>query len=409
MLINFLKKVIHKIHILIHIEAHLLQIKSSIDDLRIDDLRSSHENLKASLESLNASIEQIRSNITQIEAANALCNRNIDNVYKDIIQKSIYWDPQWYNLTYGHNFSMQEALDYWYHIGWRKGENPSRFYNINYNKQNSPTNPLIEYIFRHFYSNPDNKNNFSNPDEEIIISKYISYKSTRKSKSCIYTAITNNYDDLEQIRTYFHVNPEWDYICYTDNEEYIKRKTIGIWEIRPLAFSSLDGTRNNRWHKLHPHLLFPEYEESIYIDSNINILSGKIFSIVDGTTKTLMLPKHWRDTCVYKEYDVVRGTNLDFPQIIDSELRLIEDAGMPKNYGLTENNVMYRRHNNPQIIKIMEEWWEMISTYSKRDQLSLPFILWKNHILIENVVFSNIRDMHEDFYIYDHPRHNSNQ
>lgn len=46
--------------------------------------------------------------------------------------------------------------------------------------------------------------------------------------------------------------------------------------------------------------------------------------------------------------------------------------------GLTENNVIYRKHKDPRCIKVMEDWWYMVENYSRRDQLSLFYVLWKN-------------------------------
>lgn len=33
----------------------------------------------------------------------------------------------------------------------------------------------------------------------------------------------------------------------------------------------------------------------------------------------------------------------------------------------------------------MEEWWNEMEKYSKRDQLSLPYIIWKNGYSFEDV------------------------
>jgi hypothetical protein len=38
-----------------------------------------------------------------------------------------------------------------------------------------------------------------------------------------------------------------------------------------------------------------------------------------------------------------------------------------------------RRHNRPDLIRAMEDWWDEIVHYSKRDQLSFSFVAWKNN------------------------------
>ena len=53
-----------------------------------------------------------------------------------------------------------------------------------------------------------------------------------------------------------------------------------------------------------------------------------------------------------------------------------EQQQFPKNFGLWETGVIIRKNNDK--IKTMEQkWWELLNTYSHRDQLSFPFILWK--------------------------------
>ena len=95
-----------------------------------------------------------------------------------------------------------------------------------------------------------------------------------KNKKVIYICITGNYD---QIINHDFVNHEYDYVCFTDNIP--KDRENYIWQFKPLQFNKLDNVRNNRWHKLHPHLLFSEYEESLYLDGNINIKNKNFFKI----------------------------------------------------------------------------------------------------------------------------------
>ena len=125
-------------------------------------------------------------------------------------------------------------------------------------------------------------------------SEYQNYKKNRKAKGVIYTCIIGNYDSL---KTHKYINFDWDYVCYTNNRNI---NSDGIWEIKELEFDKLDNSKNNRWHKLNPHLLFKEYEESIYLDGNIRILSEDFFSLIKK--KDLFIStKHLRRNCLYEE------------------------------------------------------------------------------------------------------------
>ncbi|HFV8866715.1 TPA: glycosyl transferase, partial [Escherichia coli] len=52
----------------------------------------------------------------------------------------------------------------------------------------------------------------------------------------------------------------------------------------------------------------------------------------------------------------------------------------PKGYGMGENNIIIRKHNSPEIIEAMEQWWLFYVNIAKRDQLSLMFILWLKNV-----------------------------
>lgn len=325
------------------------------------------------------------------------------------IQDSFLWDALWYIKKYNYNFYKRDALEYWYFKGWRKGESPSKYLNVEFYQKRynvKDRNPLLHYLdkgrFWNFY--PDNKNNYKSKEDEKKITDYLTYKQTRQAKSVVYTCITNNYDDIFEIKTYKYINKEWDYICFTDNEEHIKLGQIGIWKILPLQSNENDDTLNNRWHKTHPHILFPNYEESIYIDANINILTNKLFATIKEKDNDLLLPIHFNNVCIYYEYEWALQSSIDKRENVEKGLKTIKEAGMPHNYGFTENNILYRKHHNSNIIELMEEWWNFIITYTKRDQLSFSYLLWKHKIEVEDITFQNARIDINNFYVFDHKK-----
>lgn len=238
-------------------------------------------------------------------------------------------------------------------------------------------------------------------DEEAIVS-YWSKRKYRKATSVIYTCITNNYDDINEIACPYYINHNWDYVCYTDNQDDIKKGKVGVWEIRPLEFSTLDNTRNNRWHKTHPHILFPDYHSSIYIDANIDILSPWLFNAAENSNEKIFLPRHYFRNCIYDEFSTVLIEFLDDIKTVLSLKKIIKKSGMPPNYGLTENNIIFRKHHDPDIKMLMENWWEIIKHHSKRDQLSLSWLLWKQSIPINEISRPNVRDMPEDLIVFGH-------
>lgn len=212
----------------------------------------------------------------------------------------------------------------------------------------------------------------------------------------IYTCLIGNYDFLKHFPT---IEENWDYVCFTD----LNLKSDTQWNIKPLTFNKLDSARNYRWHKTHPHILFPEYKQSLFIDANIWIKSHWIFDqIKKHKNDNIILAKHFKNTCLYQEYEDCKKSNKDDSSIMATQISKIKNDGFPKNIGLSEANVIFRKHNQPEIKKTMEDWWWWIENFSKRDQLSLHYVLWKNQI--NPIYFSDksLRKMIDDFLIIPH-------
>ena len=329
----------------------------------------------------------------------------IEDFEKQQILSSGLWDPLWYNRTYNHTFNKIDALDYWYNTGWRNGEAPSEKIDMNKvqefcNVKNM--NPIKAYLTTTLYITSCNI--FASNKDELTAKEYLKNKPSKQT-SVIYTCITNNYDDINEIKAYTYTNPNYDYVCFTDNNDWIKKGHIGIWEMRPLQYTKLDAGRNNRWHKLHPHELFPEYEESIYIDANINILDNYLFTKINEMNKDFIVPEHFENTCIFQEFNKIKTQHIDTEDALNRTYEKIKD--MPVNYGFSENNILYRKKKKKEIIQIMEEWWNMVEHCSKRDQLSLTYILWKHNIKVDDLTISNTRLAKQHFFVFDHKKDRS--
>lgn len=220
----------------------------------------------------------------------------------------------------------------------------------------------------------------------------------------VYTCITGGYDKLIEQEYKF---PNYRYICFTDNKELISKKHSNGWEIFPLCFDKLDNTRNNRWHKVHPHKLFKDFSQSVYIDSNINILTPYLYETIKEKNQNIIIPKHFARTCVYKECKACIASENDTETNINKMVEFLRQENMPENYGLNENCIIYRRHNSSEIVKMMEEWWNFIENYTKRDQLSLSYVLYKNGIKPDDIAINNARFDEKNFLFVSHSKKNS--
>ncbi|MBO4700234.1 MAG: glycosyltransferase [Alphaproteobacteria bacterium] len=235
----------------------------------------------------------------------------------------------------------------------------------------------------------------------IIIPK----KTGGKNDGVIYTCITGDYDDLIQPSC---INKNYDYILFTDNAKYIKKKNVGVWKVRPLAFNKGGLAEINRWHKFHPHILFPDYQTSIYIDANINVKTAKLFDDIDKIPDgaVLSVPKHYKRDCIYEEIDAVAHYELDTDENLRRYKAFLGKEKFPAHYGLGENNVIWRRHHDKKCIKVMTDWWDVLQKYSKRDQLGLFYVLWKNKLKIPYLSDVNYRIDTVNFEFCGHKKKN---
>lgn len=199
----------------------------------------------------------------------------------------------------------------------------------------------------------------------------------QKEKTIIvYTAIVNNYNPL---RNPAFIEDGIDYVCFTDQPKWFALSNNTIWKGRPFPVSDLDPTLTNRQVKLLPHRFFPEYEYSVYVDGSINIIGGIRALLEKYDCPSMLSFNHPRRSCIYEEGQVCIDMRKGDPQAISRQLEQYRSEGFPESYGLTENNVLIRRHNDPAIIKLMEDWWRELLAQSRRDQLSFPYVAWRNN------------------------------
>ncbi len=235
----------------------------------------------------------------------------------------------------------------------------------------------------------------------IVMNLDYAMYQTRKKTKVVYTCLTGGYDALP---LHEYLDYSWDYVCFTDNQNLLKMKRYGAWEIRPLLFSELDNQLNNRWHKTHPHKLFPDYNESIYIDSNISVLTSWLFDTIAEKNKDLVIPIHYGNDCIYDEIKTVLKYKLASVDSVNKMNDFLKAENFPHHYGLNENNIIFRRHHKKEIISINEEWWHFICDYTRRDQLSLAYVLWKHGIEPSKIGIPNLRKEYEHFCFYTHKK-----
>lgn len=195
-------------------------------------------------------------------------------------------------------------------------------------------------------------------------------------KICVYTCITGNYDDLKEVR----IDEGIDYICFTNNKK-IKSET---WKIIYIEDNKLDNHYLSRKIKmLGDSYLDKNYTLSIYVDASIifkKSVKEFLSNYFDLEKDLLAACKHSVRNSINEEAVACIEQKKDNEKTIRRQLSFYQEENFADNLGLLEMTLIIKRHNNPLVRKTMKLWFEMILKYSKRDQLSFMYCLFKTKL-----------------------------
>ncbi len=183
----------------------------------------------------------------------------------------------------------------------------------------------------------------------------------------------------------------------------------GAWQVKalPSYLDNLSNARKNRYVKLHPDEFLSEeatgkkYDYTIYIDGKIRItcdIKPLVYSLIESgkTIATHMNPRN----DIYAEAGMA-FVHKDLPyKDVKAQMDFYKSKGMPECFGVTENAVIIRKCNDPEVNSLMEQWWEQIQRFTHRDQLSLPYVLWKNGVDISYIFSLGYNIWGSPFFIF---------
>ncbi|HEX2180237.1 MAG TPA: glycosyltransferase domain-containing protein [Actinomycetota bacterium] len=190
-------------------------------------------------------------------------------------------------------------------------------------------------------------------------------------RTVIYTAIFGGYDDL---RTQ-PACPGVDFVCFTDDSGLKSEQ----WRVQVAEPRFEDPRMAAKWFKLFPHQALPGYRRSIWIDGGIQIstetFAEEVLSFLPRAG-IAMFPHPSRTTIKQEADELIRlGRFPDQPFL--PQVDHYYSRGFPDNAGLFAATVMARNHRSRKVRRLGGLWMEEILEWSVRDQLSLPYVLWK--------------------------------
>jgi len=221
------------------------------------------------------------------------------------------------------------------------------------------------------------------------------------SKIAIYTCIFGNYDKIYEPK---FIPNNCDFYIITD-QFTVNNSCFKVINPNKYEILELDNIKRNRFFKMNPHLIFPDYEYSIYIDGNIEVYSD-LTELVNKIPKSgIAFHAHNKRNCIYNEYEVCKLLGKGDSEKTKKQINSYKEDGFPNGFGMVEANVIARQHNNPICKDIMADWWKEYSIWGGRDQISLPYVIWKHDLKISEIATlgENVH-VNPGIRIYNHKR-----
>ena len=219
---------------------------------------------------------------------------------------------------------------------------------------------------------------YNHPEPEKNTYKVLNDISLENKKIAVYTSIVGGYDDIKEPLI---TSSNCDYFLFTDQEV-----NSTIWKVKKISkeIEKLkNATKINRYFKMNPHLLFPDYDYAIYIDGSILIVSD-ITEFINcmNLEYGLAFHKHRYRKCIYEEIEACQILKKgNYKKLKEQGKRYLTEK-FPKNFGMLECGIIVSDLKNKKSKEILEKWYEeFLESESLRDQISLPYVLWKENIL----------------------------
>ena len=193
----------------------------------------------------------------------------------------------------------------------------------------------------------------------------------------VYTCITAAYESPKPIAPSRNVQA----VLFTDTPG---AEAPG-WEVRPLAWTDdADPVRVARWHKHHPHKLFPRANVSLWIDgTHTPIVDVNTIFATLGKNDMALFKHPWWNTVAREATEILRW-KLDDPEAVARTMQSLLRSGFRDNRGLWCSSVLVRRHT-PALIAAQKRWWSYICRGSRRDQLAFPQVLRETGLTVSNL------------------------
>lgn len=213
-------------------------------------------------------------------------------------------------------------------------------------------------------------------------------------KVAIYTAIFGNKDILRPPIN-FKSSADVKYYLFTDGKSFVPYPYEQI-TVEPKFSDISKNAREIKLNGIGKNCLV-NFDYLMWHDANIQVNHSEILKLLEINKEfNLSAFKHPNRICVYSEAIACINKSKDDPFLILFQISKYFLFGLPANYGLNATGILLIKNSLPTQ-KFMKSWWLEVHNFSRRDQLSLPFILYKSNLEINNLE-GNIYDNDYSFF-----------
>jgi hypothetical protein len=185
------------------------------------------------------------------------------------------------------------------------------------------------------------------------------------ARKLIYTVITGGYDTPSPCPNF----QGWDFLLITDNSNI----NANGWPLKVVPESD-NPCKLQRYWKINSHLL--GYALTVYIDGNMTLRADPQ-AIADKYFKgSLALVQHPSRHSMIDEGEAVIMAKKDTFGNVRKQVGHYISEGIPYRFGMWASGMLIRDNS----LKDFETtWWKEVEKFSHRDQLSLPYAIWKTN------------------------------
>jgi hypothetical protein len=214
-------------------------------------------------------------------------------------------------------------------------------------------------------------------------------------KMCVFTTLIGGYEMLNEQPVAHKSN--LDFFCFTDDPK-LKSETWKIVNVDPIL--PFDNFRSAKAIKICAHRYLPDFAYSLYIDNSVLLKTTPelIFKDFSSDKFDMCCIHHSYRTTVLDEYEEVISSIYDKSNVIMEQFNA---------YSLINPELFFqkpiwggfliRKHTKPEVVTAMEDWLVQIMRYSRRDQLSLNYILDKHKLELNIVDLDNYHSRYHDW------------